>query len=150
MKNSVLNRSLLGFIASLAVLQISAHTLSHGTVTGSLRDGDTNEPIPFTSVVVLRATDHRMVGAGTTDAEGNFKLKRLPLGNYVVQTTALGYRLQQPAVAFRPLHNRQQLGTLTLESLPSQPRVVGTRQAVAQRTTTCPPSAAAPRLAVRS
>ena len=146
MKNSVLNRSLLGIIASLAVLQLSAHTLGHGTVTGSLRDGDTKEPIPFTSIVVLRAADHRLAAVGTTDAEGNFKLKFLPLGDYVIQSTALGYQLQQPTVTFRPLSNRQKLGTLTLQSLSSQPRVQAPRQTVAQRANCAP----APKLAVRS
>lgn len=134
MKTSLLNRSLVGFISSLAVLQLSAHVLGYGTVSGTLRDGDTQEPIPFTNVVVLRADNHRFAAAGTTDAQGNFKIKRLPLGNYTVQSTALGYQPLQPSVAFRPLQNRQKLGTLTLQSLPSQPLVLGSRQAVAQRT----------------
>lgn len=133
MKTSLLNRSLIGFISSMAVLQLSVQLLGQGTVSGSLRDGDTQEPIPYTNVVVLRADNHRFAAAGTTDAQGNFKIKHLPLGNYIVQSTALGYQPQQPMVAFRPLHNRQQLGALTLQSLPSQPLVVGSRQAVAQR-----------------
>jgi len=132
MKTSILNRFLVGLIASLAVLQLSAHTLGHGTVTGRLRDGDTKEPIPYTSVVVLRAADHRLAATGTTDAAGNFDIKNLPLGDYIVQTTALGYQPLQPTVTFRPLHNRQQLGTLTLQSLHSQPKAVGARQGVAQ------------------
>ena len=146
MKTSFLNRTLIGFIASLALVQLSAQTLGYGTVTGSLRDGDTQEPIPYTSVVVLRADNHRFAAAGTTDADGNFKIKRLPLGRYIVQSTALGYRPQQPAVAFRPLHNRQQLGTLTLQSLPSQPLVVGTRRAVAQGSCATPTQVLARRL----
>ncbi|AII54231.1 carboxypeptidase regulatory-like domain-containing protein [Hymenobacter sp. APR13] len=146
MKTSFLNRTLLGFISSLAVLQLSAQVLGHGTVSGSLRDGDTQEPIPYTSVVVLRADNHQLAAAGTTDANGNFKFRYLPLGRYIVQSTALGYQPLQPTVAFRPLHNRQQLGTLTLQSLPGRPVVVGARKAVAQRSSNQPTNVLAQRL----
>jgi hypothetical protein len=146
MKTSFVNRTLFGFISSLAVLQLSAQVLGHGTVSGSLRDGDTQEPIPHTSVVVLRADNHQLAAAGTTDANGDFKFKYLPLGRYIVQSTALGYQPLQPTVAFRPLHNRQQLGTLTLQSLPAQPVVVGTRRAVAQRSSAAPTQVLAQRL----
>ncbi len=132
MKTSFLNHTLIGFISSLAVLQVSAQVLGHGSVSGSLRDGDTQEPIPYTSVVVLRADNRQLAAVGTTDAAGNFKIKRLPLGQYIVQSTALGYQPLQPIVAFRPLHNRQRLGTLTLQSLPEQPVVREARQVVAQ------------------
>ncbi|WBA42669.1 carboxypeptidase regulatory-like domain-containing protein [Hymenobacter canadensis] len=145
MKTSFLNRTLVGFISSLAVLQLSAQVLGHGTVSGSLRDGDTQEPIPYTSVVVLRADNHQLAAAGTTDAHGDFQFKYLPLGRYIVQSTALGYQPLQPTVAFRPLHNRQQLGTLTLQSLPSQP-AVGARRGVAQRSSSQPTNVLAQRL----
>lgn len=146
MKTSLLNRSLLGFISALAVLQVSTQLLGHGTVSGSLRDGDTQEPIPYTNVVVLRADNHQLAAAGTTDANGDFKFKYLPLGRYIVQSTALGYQPLQPTVAFRPLYNRQQLGTLTLQSLPEQPVAVGSRQAVAQRSSSQPTNVLAQRL----
>lgn len=128
MKTSLLNRSLMGLIFFLAVLQLSARTLGHGTLTGSLRDGDTKEPIPYSNVVLLRATDHRLAAVGTTDASGNFRFSRVPLGNYVVSTTVLGYQPMKPAVAFSPLSSRQKLGAITLRSLPCQAIVTGKRQ----------------------
>jgi len=134
MKTSLLNRSLVGLISSLAVLQLSASTLN-GTVTGSLRDGDTQEPIPHTNVVVLRAADHGLAATGTTDDKGNFYINNLPLGDYIIQSTALGYQPLQPTVTVRPLRNHKQLGTLTLQSLPSQPTATGARKAVAECST---------------
>lgn len=142
MKNSVLNRSLMGLIFFLAVLQLSARTLGHGTLTGSLRDGDTKEPIPYSNVVLLRATDHRLAAVGTTDARGNFRFARVPLGSYIVQTTILGYQPLRPSVAFSPLSSRQKLGSLTLRSLPCQATVVGKRQLATPQRCTQPPKMA--------
>ncbi|MBC8083968.1 MAG: hypothetical protein H7Z21_12215, partial [Hymenobacter sp.] len=68
MKTSLLNRSLIAFILLLTGLQLSASILGQGSLTGSLRDGDTNEPIPHSGVVLLRAADRRLAAAGTTDA----------------------------------------------------------------------------------
>ncbi|HEX8425629.1 carboxypeptidase regulatory-like domain-containing protein [Hymenobacter sp.] len=133
MKTSFVNRSLIAFILFMTGLQLSANLLGFGTLSGSLHDGDTNEPIPNTSVVLLRATDHRLAATGSTDAQGNFHFRRVPVGNYLVQTTVLGYKAQRPAIALRPLHNRQQLGVLTLRSSAAQPTVTGSRKVVAQQ-----------------
>ncbi|MDF7811160.1 carboxypeptidase-like regulatory domain-containing protein [Hymenobacter sp. YC55] len=127
MKTSFVNRSLLAFILFMSGLQLSAHLLSSGTLSGSLRDGDTKEPIPHTSVVLLRATDNRVAATGTTDAQGNFHFRRVPIGEYVVKTTVLGYQPQQPTIALRALHNRHQMGVLTLRSSSTQPTVTGSR-----------------------
>lgn len=144
MKTSLQNRLLVGLIASLAVLQLSAHTLGHGTLTGSLHDGDTQEPIPHTNVVLLRATDQRLAAVGTTDASGNFRFARVPLGSYVVRTTVLGYQSTLPVVAFSPLNSRQKLGNITLRSLELQPAEVGQRQAIAGQQGYKQPAGAAP------
>ncbi|WP_375435192.1 carboxypeptidase regulatory-like domain-containing protein [uncultured Hymenobacter sp.] len=133
MKTSFVNRSLVAFIFSMTGLQLSAHLLSSGTLSGSLRDGDTKEAIPHTSVVLLRATDHRLAATGTTDARGNFHFRKVPIGKYVVQTTVLGYQPQQPTIALRALHNRHQMGVLTLRSSTDQPTVTGSRNVVAQQ-----------------
>jgi len=133
MKTSLLNRALIAFILMLTGLQLSAYFLSHGTLTGHLRDGDTHEPIPHTNVVLLQTSNKRLAATGTTDAHGNFHFRNVPIGRYIVQTTVLGYQPQQPTVALRPLRHRQQLGVLTLQSSVGQPTVRGTRQVVAQQ-----------------
>jgi hypothetical protein len=90
--------------------------------------------------VLLRATDHRLAAVGTTDARGNFRFARVPLGNYIVKTTVLGYQPVQPAVAFSPLSSRQKLGSLTLRSLPCQAIVTGKRQMAAPQRCTKQPN----------
>ncbi|UOG76795.1 carboxypeptidase-like regulatory domain-containing protein [Hymenobacter tibetensis] len=132
MKTSSLNRSLIAFILFMTGLQLSAHIMGNGALTGNLRDGDTNEPIPHTNVVLLRATDHRLAATGTTDAQGNFHFRNVPVGKYLVQSTALGYQAQQPSVALMPLR-KHQMGALTLRGMASQPVVKGSRNAVAQQ-----------------
>ncbi|MFD2784606.1 carboxypeptidase-like regulatory domain-containing protein [Hymenobacter rubripertinctus] len=85
-----------------------------GTVSGRLFDGQTQEPIPHSYVVVLRAADGRFVKSGQTDAQGRFRVTGLPLGSYTVRTTILGYHGLGTVVALRPTRSQLALGTVVM------------------------------------
>src|SRR6056297_4194651 len=58
-----------------------------GIISGEVRDGDSNDPIPFATVKVLD------LGIGTTtDVEGSYKLENVPPGVYDIEASFLGYR----------------------------------------------------------
>ncbi len=57
-----------------------------GIISGEVRDGDSNDPIPFATVKVLD------LGIGTTtDVEGSYKLENVPPGVYDIEASFLGY-----------------------------------------------------------
>lgn len=137
MKTSFAFRALLGvsLVFAGASLPVQATPPTHGTVSGRLYDGQTQEPIPHSYVVLLRASDGRFVKAVATNARGEFRADKLPLGRYTMRTTVLGYHAVQPAVALRSSQPHQALGTVVLVPL-TMPQVArADRQAWAKRTT---------------
>jgi hypothetical protein len=73
--------------AALLALFAGGAAAQTGTIRGRVVDGDTNEPIPFASVVVQ---DSRL---GTvTDLEGAFALEGVPAGLRNVTVSFVGYR----------------------------------------------------------
>jgi Carboxypeptidase regulatory-like domain len=136
------------FFASAALLGVSLLTATaaqpaqaaglapaKGTVSGRLYDGQTQEPIPHSYVVVLRASDGRFVKAVETDASGRFRATGLPLGRYVVRTTVLGYHAIRPAVALHSGKTQHALGTVVMVPLTMPLVARADKQAWAKRAT---------------
>ncbi|GAB2478124.1 hypothetical protein GCM10011375_19050 [Hymenobacter qilianensis] len=117
MKSSVINRFLAALIFVLGSLQLVASGPENGRLTGQLLDGETQEPIPFANVVLLRADDHSFVRSVATDAEGTFKFNNIPLGDYTVRTTVLGYKSLKPVVSLSMLQGRVALGSVEMQPL---------------------------------
>jgi hypothetical protein len=124
MKTFLASGVLLGIslLCSLNVLPAQAQSGQQGSLSGRLYDGQTQEPIPHANVVLLRASDNRYVKTIETDAHGYFKAAKLPLGQYKVRTTVLGYQAINPTVAFYGRQTRVALGYVVMLPL-SAPRV---------------------------
>jgi len=120
MKTSFASGALLGLSLLVAGAQLPAQassTPSRGTVSGRLFDGQTQEPIPHSNVIVLRASDGRFVKSVATDANGHFRATGLPLGCYIVRTTVLGYHAIKPAVTLHTNRPQHALGTVVMVPL---------------------------------
>ncbi|MBC6991969.1 MULTISPECIES: carboxypeptidase regulatory-like domain-containing protein [Hymenobacter] len=115
MKTSFINRTLFGIIFVLACLQLSARTFYNGTLTGKLLDGETNEPIPYATVALLNADDNAYIRDVKTDANGSFKVEKVPFGKYKMSTTVLGYQQMQPKVVFNAVQTRVAVGQVALQ-----------------------------------
>ncbi|OUJ70544.1 carboxypeptidase regulatory-like domain-containing protein [Hymenobacter crusticola] len=120
MKTSVLNRLLVGVILLLTGLQLSAATFFNGTLTGTLLDADTREPIPYANVVLLRATDNAYIRSVKTNADGSFRLEKVPFGKYKFTTTVLGYQQMEPTITFNGLKTRVTLGNMVMQPANAQ------------------------------
>jgi iron complex outermembrane recepter protein len=57
-----------------------------GTVTAA----DSNAPLEFATVTLLR-TDSTVLDGATTNLEGKFKIKDAPFGKYILRTSTVGY-----------------------------------------------------------
>ena len=67
---------------------------AQGTLSGTVRDSLTRQPLPFASVFLANTTR-----GATTDATGHYKLAGVPAGRYELAATYLGYQLRQQPVA---------------------------------------------------
>lgn len=72
----------------LAITPLQAQQLTQ-TIRGTVVDQITRAPIPGATVVILGSTP--TVGT-TTDMGGNFKLEALPLGNYSLKVSFMGFK----------------------------------------------------------
>jgi len=68
-------------------LAIHSYGQITGTIIGQVIDKQTNEPLIGANVVVL---DTQLGGA--TDAQGRFRIERVPAGNYAVRALVIGYQ----------------------------------------------------------
>ncbi|RZK93708.1 MAG: carboxypeptidase-like regulatory domain-containing protein, partial [Hymenobacter sp.] len=70
----------------LCVLSAAAQV----TISGTVRDSLTHQPLPFASVFLANTTR-----GATTDAQGHYALAGVPAGRYELAATYVGYRLKQ-------------------------------------------------------
>ena len=117
MKTSVINRLLAGLILILASLQLVASGPENGRLTGQLLDGETREPIPYANVILLRADNHAFVRSVATGADGSFKFNNVPLGDYTLRTTVLGYQTVKPFFALNMLQGKVAMGPIVMQPL---------------------------------
>ncbi len=68
----------------------SSGTRSNGTLTGTIVDAKTNEPMPFVNIVVMQNGVQK--GGAQTDMDGNYQIKPLAAGYYNVEARFVGYK----------------------------------------------------------
>jgi len=72
---------------------MSVSTLSaQGFVKGKVLDKQNSEPLGFVNVRITQKASGAFVGGGMTDSEGNFTVKNLKNGAYVLSLTFVGYK----------------------------------------------------------
>ena len=94
--------SLLSIMLSLVLLNISAlfsaDAKQSGTVKGRLIDYETKEPLVGANIEILAS----QLGA-STDQDGKFEIPEIPIGNYSLKFTYIGYKpIVQTDVIVRP------------------------------------------------
>lgn len=82
-------------ILSFAMLFLSLSSLSaqqkEGSLSGNVVDSKYGTPVENATVKVLAMPDSNFVSGAVTDSLGNFKIKGLPMGQFLMVTDLLGY-----------------------------------------------------------
>ncbi len=82
-----------GSVAALLLpLGALAQNTGPGRVSGSLVEAGTNQPVPFSDVLLLRAADSTFVAVAQTTEQGTFSAAALPLGTYLLRVQDLNYQ----------------------------------------------------------
>ncbi len=74
---------------------VMAQQQKEGVLSGNLVDSKTSHPIESATVRVLTLPDSTFVGGAVTDSLGNFRVRDLALGRYVMVTNMLGYAAEK-------------------------------------------------------
>lgn len=83
------------------------------TVSGTVRDTHTQQPIPLANIALRKASDGQMVQATVSQENGAFSLQALS-GNYLLDITAVGYKAKQEPLFVGALSDFLDLGIVGL------------------------------------
>ncbi|MCR4659468.1 MAG: TonB-dependent receptor [Bacteroidales bacterium] len=72
------------------LLATNAALFAQGTLTGTVIDSKTKEPMPFVNVVAKQ--DGNVIRGGQTDFDGVYTIKPLPVGKYDIEVSYVGYQ----------------------------------------------------------
>jgi len=117
-------------VAALALWVGNALAQSSPTasVTGSLIDSTTAQPVPFATVAVRDAAT--LIAGVTTDSAGVFALPNLPLGSYTLTLSSVGYQARSQSLVLRADQPSVRLSGLRLRS---ESRTLGEVTVAAQK-----------------
>ncbi len=76
-------------IMIIVLMPFSGLFAQSGAIQGKVLDKSNKEPIPFANVVVEQSGTQ--IGGGTTDFDGNYKIKPVPAGKLTVKVSCVGY-----------------------------------------------------------
>jgi outer membrane cobalamin receptor len=62
-----------------------------GVISGKVAEKGTMDPMEYSTIAIYSAEDSTLVGGTVSDEEGNFKISKLPYGNYYIETNYVGY-----------------------------------------------------------
>ena len=109
-------------IISTLVLRVQAvddNPPAYGSITGSVVDGLSKEPLPYVNVVVRNSSDSLLTG-GITDEEGNFSIKAIPEGSNKVEIQFIGYEKITKEVDVSRSQAKHHLSTISLNESSQQ------------------------------
>ena len=95
-------------------LGLAAQSGPNGKISGQLIDAETTDPIGFANVVIYTVTTDSMVGGTTTDIDGRFLIQQLPLGEYKLQMSFLGYETMEQDFAITQVQSFVKTGQIEL------------------------------------
>ncbi len=70
---------------------------SSGTVSGVVKADSTNRPLEFVNVILLNQADSAIVTGTVTDSKGKFEISNIPVGEYFLTYSLLGFKEIHPS-----------------------------------------------------
>ena len=102
-------KGILYFFISL----ISVCSYGQGTLSGSVRDKLSQEPIPYANVVIK--SDGQITTGGITDDKGNFNISNIAFGSYVLEVQFIGYKTLSQTVILNNDNKKKHFDNLNIE-----------------------------------
>lgn len=91
MKKEKISKVLLMLFSIFLSLTALGQNAKRATVTGTVIEASTNEPLEFASIYAQNENDANIVSGGMTDSKGNFTFD-VPVGTYYLKIDFLGFK----------------------------------------------------------
>ena len=85
------------------------------SVSGTIMDGSSNEPLPGAGIVLLQPKDSALVVGVSSDLDGKFKLPSVKSGNYILRISYMGFLSFYRNIALSKKEKDVNLGAITLQ-----------------------------------
>lgn len=115
MKSHKLKIKLIGTMMFVLSLSGFAHE-NPGAIVGTVVEQETNSPVAFANVALIDAETKSIVTGIISDENGNFKISGIPLREYQLEVSFLGYTKKVLKIALDEQHNTLNIGRLALEN----------------------------------
>jgi outer membrane receptor protein involved in Fe transport len=105
------------FFTFLCISITVAQSVKLGKLTGFLADSTTAKPVPFATVALIDnqpGNSEKLITGTTTDGAGAFVMPGIPLGQYRLRFSFVGYRTKTLPVAITTETPGQDLGVIKL------------------------------------
>jgi len=114
-KQSLLNTFflLLVFVFTIQI-QATNPILKNGIVTGKIIDAKTKESVAYVSIVI-KDTANKIITGTITDENGNFKVAKIPDGNYILEVQFMGYKTVSKTFTITAKKTKVNLGNISFE-----------------------------------
>ncbi len=74
--------------------QGSENEIKKGTVSGKIAESGTNTPLQYAQVAIYSQSDSALINGTITNEEGNFKIEKIPFGQYYLVAEFIGFEQQ--------------------------------------------------------
>lgn len=98
-------RHLLFFACSIL---ISLSSYGQAELNGSIKDENTQEPIPYANIII-KSNDAILTG-GITNDSGEFSISKIPFGNYTFEVQYIGYKTATQSIVIDKDSRKLNLG----------------------------------------
>ncbi len=85
----------------------------NGVVSGKVVDANTQQPIPY-ATIVIKDTARKIITGGITEESGNFKIAKIPEGKNIVEVQFIGYKTFSKEINLVSGNLKQNIGTVSL------------------------------------
>lgn len=103
----------LSFIV-MKIFNVTAQNNS-ATVSGLIKDKTSKTPLPYINVILKSAKDQKFLLGTLTTEDGRFNFTSVLPGNYILEISAIGYKLNSQKVFVGTLSDFLNLNTIALE-----------------------------------
>src|SRR3989339_54605 len=76
----------------------AAQVKSNFSITGSLVDSLSKQPMEYVSVALYKSVDNSLVTGTITDVKGSFTIKNVPSGKFILKSSFMGYKIKSVPV----------------------------------------------------
>jgi len=120
-------------ICFLLIILCFTHSLSAQNLKGMVSDSQTHQPLPYATVLILKAADSSQVKGTLTDDHGVYRFENIKEGNYLLASQSSGY-----AKKLMPILITAAPALVTIELLPQDKQlkevvISGAKPVVEQR-----------------